>query len=58
MTTPLEQWIIKDAKLKREYRKDLDAYQLNNIKETISYTRKHSSFYKKHLQNITENKIF
>lgn len=58
MTTPLEQWIIKDAKLKGEYRKDLDAYQLNNIKETISYTRKHSSFYKKHLQNITENKIF
>ncbi len=56
-TTPLENRIIEDAKLNKDYRKTLDAYQLNNIKKTITYVKERSSFYKKQLKNISENDI-
>lgn len=54
-TTPLENRIMEDARLKKDYRKALNAYQLNNINKTIIYAKEHSSFYKKQLQNISEN---
>jgi phenylacetate-CoA ligase len=55
MKTPLENRIIEDARLKKDYRKTLDEYQLNNIKKIIKYAKDNSSFYKKQLQNTSEN---
>ncbi|NMA66950.1 MAG: phenylacetate--CoA ligase family protein [Clostridiaceae bacterium] len=55
MITPLEKWIIKDAKLTKDYRKTLDAYQLINIEKTIKYVKDNSLFYKNQLQDISGN---
>ncbi|MFA7139358.1 MAG: DVU_1553 family AMP-dependent CoA ligase [Bacteroidales bacterium] len=54
-TTPLEKWIIDDAKLKKDYRKTLNAYQLSNIKNTIKYAKENSLFYKNLFENVSEN---
>ncbi|MCE5346473.1 MAG: AMP-binding protein [Bacteroidales bacterium] len=54
--TPLESWIMQKIGM-GESQKALERYQLDKLKETISYARKNSVFYKQHLMNIKEDRI-
>jgi phenylacetate-coenzyme A ligase PaaK-like adenylate-forming protein len=54
--TPLESWIMQKIGIK-ESKEALERYKLDKLKETISYTKKNSKFYRKHLMNIKEDSI-
>lgn len=55
--TPLESWIMHKTGIQAYSRKALEEYQLNRIKETVSYAKKSSVFYRDHLMNIKEDRI-
>ena len=55
--TPLEGWIMQKTGMKEPGQKALENYQLDKLKETISYAKKNSPFYSKHLMDIKEDRI-
>ena len=55
--TPLEGWIMQKTGMKQPSQKALEIYQLDKLKETISYAKKNSPFYRKHLMDIKEDRI-
>jgi phenylacetate-coenzyme A ligase PaaK-like adenylate-forming protein len=55
--TPIESWIVHKTGIKECSRKALEEYQLNKLKETMSYAKKNSVFYRDHLKNVKENEI-
>lgn len=55
--TPLESWIVHKTGIKEYSRNLLEEYQLYYLKETISYAKKNSAFYRNLLSNINENEI-
>jgi phenylacetate-CoA ligase len=54
--TPLESWIVHKTGIKEYSRNLLEGYQLHKLKETISYAKNNSVFYRD-LFNINENEI-
>jgi phenylacetate-CoA ligase len=55
--TPLESWIGHKTGIKEYSRNLLEEYQLHKLKETISYAKKKSVFYRNHLLSIKESEI-
>ncbi|PKM49280.1 MAG: AMP-binding protein [Firmicutes bacterium HGW-Firmicutes-7] len=50
--TPLENWIIDKTGIDRKDRLALEAYQLNQLKEALYYSKKNSRFYQEHLKEV------
>jgi phenylacetate-coenzyme A ligase PaaK-like adenylate-forming protein len=56
--TPLENWIMQKAGLKKRDREALEAFQLERIKETIAYAKENSVFYRRRLKKVREEAIY
>lgn len=56
-TTPLERWIIERTELKSSSQETLQAYQLGELKKTLTYAKEKSRFYQSALSDIDLNAI-
>lgn len=56
-TMPFEDWILQKAEINKRDRKELEAYQLNRIIQTIEHAKKHSRFYERELKNIDTGRL-
>jgi len=55
--TPLEDWIMEKSGINKREPEMLEKYQINKIKETLSYAKKNSRFYREKLSSINEDQI-
>jgi phenylacetate-coenzyme A ligase PaaK-like adenylate-forming protein len=55
--TPLESWIARRIAASHQVltREDLEQYQLQALRQTVAWARKHSLFYTKHFSGLSEN---
>ncbi|MBV7274048.1 phenylacetate--CoA ligase family protein [Clostridium sp. PL3] len=55
--TPIEKYIKDKVNIHKNGREELERYQLDKIKESITYVKQHSKFYREHLKDINEDSI-
>lgn len=55
--TPIEKWILNKTNISKRDRVELEQYQLNKIKEAITYAKRYSKFYREYLKDVIESDI-
>lgn len=55
--TPIEKWILNKTNINKRDRVELEQYQLNKIKEAITYAKRYSKFYREYLKDVIESDI-